>query len=208
MPNWCSNAMAVYGPKDDVVKFVQIVREGIVNAGEYNQLYSTFLAAGFSKEEIDALPDFSRGFYTEMHPEVETDSEGAYAKIYFESAWSPLCDSWDALLRRFFPTLRQVTIADECGCEVYVNTDAEGRFFPDRYNVDACVEGEDGESYLMDYDDHTFETLDGALATVNAWLARNGFGPFDSIEQVEEWFEGRSEDHECEFFHIHEYSDY
>ncbi len=207
MPNWCSNSMTVYGPKDDVVKFVQTVKDGIANAGEYNQLYSTFLAAGFSKGEMDALHDFSRGYYTEERPEVETDSDGAHVELHFESAWSPLCDSWDALLRRFFPTLKQVTIAEECGCEIYVNTDAEGRFYPERYYVDACVEGKDGESYISDFE-CAFETLGEVLATVNRWLAGNGFGPFDSIDDVKEWFEGRSEDHECEFFHLYEYSNY
>ena len=51
-----------------------------------------------------------------------------------ETAWGPMPEVWDKMAEKY--NLSYVYIAEECGMGIYVNTDAEGRFFTTRYLLD------------------------------------------------------------------------
>jgi hypothetical protein len=51
-----------------------------------------------------------------------------------ETAWNPLPEVYEKFAEKY--GLSFVYIADEPGCEIYVNTDIEGKFFTDRYILD------------------------------------------------------------------------
>jgi hypothetical protein len=88
-----------------------------------------------------------------------------------ETAWSPLPEVYEKFAEKY--GLSFVYIAEECGCEIYVNTDVEGRFFTDRYILDYFeVEG-------LELDD---ETLAECGARLKA-LAENTHY-YDAFEYV------------------------
>ena len=91
---------------------------------------------------------------------------------------------WERTKRRYWRSVTlqhsvaYVYIAEECGCEVYVNTDTEGRFFSDRYILNYFDVNE------MEYDD-------GVMEEYGEWL--RGISEettyFESWEEVAELFE-------------------
>ena len=140
MPNWCGNTMAVYGSPAELKDFHQ----KLVNAREKGDqlkhwhLYQIYEEFGYTEQEIleSDSNGYIRGYFDDI-TDIEVTNDGvSYFKLYYESAWAPMIDGFDWLIQRHYQTLAQVTIAEECGCEVYINTDVTGRFFPDKYVLD------------------------------------------------------------------------
>lgn len=157
MPNWCSNAMTVVGPKDDIVKFIDHINRSCDHSKETGhwELYDIFADLGYVNEDGDIdCADWTRGYLTDDGGDYGLDQSptgnGEYcAQFHFETAWGPMCDAWDTLLNEHFPTLRQYTIAEECGNDVYVNTDKEGIFYDEKLAVDGyCAKT---NRYTSDY---------------------------------------------------------
>jgi len=128
MPNWCNNSIAFYhadsrndllgGFFADAQKFQDYIDP---ETGET----SNWIGYWLKSREVDADNLYCRGFinYSELTPN--------HVHVYMDTAWSPLPEVWDILAEQY--GLSYVYIAEECGCEVYVNTDTEGRFYSDRY---------------------------------------------------------------------------
>lgn len=144
MPNWCSNAMTVVGPKDDIVKFIDHINRSRAHAKETGhwELYDIFADLGYVNEDGDIdCADWTRGDLTDDEGDYglmksPTGNDEYCAELHFETAWGVMCDAWDTLLNEHFPTLREYTIGEECGNDVYVNTDKEGIFYPERFAID------------------------------------------------------------------------
>lgn len=199
MPNWCSNEMVVYGPRSELVKFVELIKKARETAKETKhwELYDVFSLAGFNEEEMDKL-GWSRGYFDDDVPEIESKDGIDFVQVSFETAWSPMCEAWDELLRRRFPNLKQVTCAVECGCEVYVNTDVDKLFFPWSIFVDAGYDN----SVFGEYYDGYCDTREEALHKVNEWLGKQ----FDSLEEAEEYV--LADEDGDNWFNVHEFYSY
>lgn len=183
MANICSNVMAVYGPREDLDKFLQAVKEAMGHAQGRGFAKEFFLRCGYTQDELDSIYGFGPMDLCGDPQFFEAEGDmPAHVKLWFDTRWSPVYESWEALLQRFFPTLKQVTLAEECGCELYVNTDAEGIFFDDLYYVDGEY---DGNSFL-DRDEHTFPDAMSALDAINDWTGKD----FKTLDEVREFFDG------------------
>ena len=68
-------------------------------------------------------------------------------------------------------------IVEEEGCEVYATNDVEGKYFPYRFSVHSCIEGED------EFED--FKTEKEAMQYVASRLSLNSI----SLEEIKEWNE-------------------
>lgn len=209
MANICSNCMAVYGDRTELERLHSIIGEAMADTDpKRNKVDLTFELAGFTKEEIDAL-GMTACFYTDVDKEISTGDYGiTYFEVSFESKWSPAIESWDALLARFFPKLKQVTVAEEGGCEIYINTDRDGYFFKDRYYVDGSV----CNHYTNEMECPYCETEEQALAVINEMCDKAGIKSFGSIADALAFFEDEDNnpdpnpDHDF-FLNVHEYSD-
>jgi hypothetical protein len=49
-----------------------------------------------------------------------------------DTAWSPTIELWEAVVAKY-TGVSFVYIAEEAGSEIYINTDIEGTYFPDRF---------------------------------------------------------------------------
>lgn len=199
MPNWCSNEMAVYGSRDELVKFVELIKKARETAKETKhwELYDVFSLAGFDDGEMDKF-GWSRGYFTNDSLDIGNKDGRDFVDVSFETAWSPMCEAWDELLRRCFPNLKQVTIAVECGCEVYVNTDVDKLFFPWTICIDAGYEN----SVFGDFYEDSYVTRADALHNVNEWLGKS----FDSLEEAEEYV--LADEDGDNWFNVHEFYAY
>ena len=64
------------------------------------------------------------------HPGIRIDAD---------SAWNPCTEFVDFLLKKLLPTdtsIKYVYVAEEPGCEIYVNTDEKGMFFKEKLVID------------------------------------------------------------------------
>ena len=186
MPNWCYNTMYVYGPKAECERFKALLvkAEAMAKTQGHNPVYQTFLEAGFTPDEIDAT-DCRRGWYTDEF-ELKQERGHDVLDVRFETAWGPCHEAFTELLRRFFPLLEQVTLAEESGCEVYVNTDTDGLFFEDRYYIWGEIRKGERYSCISDDGSQYQSSYENALSAINKWLEENGIAPLSSVHEAEE----------------------
>ena len=61
-------------------------------------------------------------------------------EVQTETAWSPTVEMWDTILEKY-PGVLSVFVAEEPGCDYYINTDENRRFYDYSYRVDMGYEG-------------------------------------------------------------------
>ena len=97
---------------------------------------------------------------------------------------------------KYNDAIQLVYMAEECGSDLYVNSDKEGIYFRKRYMVDCCHNGE----YLKEYFESYPEAID--------WI-RSEYGidtdKFDSIQEVEAKVEAVNSFNDGDFFNFHRF---
>jgi len=165
MPNWCFDEVIFYQKdgKDDKLKILADDLNKITELpgtptsdsnwmGKILIYKCNFNPAEYNKQ-IDALyqNDYfsiikhsfhSRGFLDYVS-EIEY-GDVPYLQISVSSAWSPIFDTYNMISKAY--ELEYVLLAEEPGCEIYINTDKLGQFFQDKYLLDTGFYSEDGES--------------------------------------------------------------
>jgi hypothetical protein len=135
MPNWCSNVIAFY-QEDGGNYLLAAFYADIQKFNDYKNAdgnSSEWIGHWLQSNKVDTEEMYSRGYFTDC--ELFDD----HVRVYMETAWSPIPEVWDVMAGKY--GLRYVYVAEECGCEVYVNTDIYGRFFTERYIIncfDVC----------------------------------------------------------------------
>ena len=132
MPNWCSNAVVVYGDKDEVKLFKERYAQAYLNSCKNNTwgTYELFAVHNYAKEYIlKECEEYVRG---PIYESTSIEPDGTF-RFFFESAWSPMIDGIRRILDENYKTLQCEVVAEECGEEIYINTDTQGRFFRDKY---------------------------------------------------------------------------
>ena len=150
MPNWCSNRIAFY-QEDGETALLEAFYADIQKYMEYidpeTGRHSNWAGHFLESSRIDTESISCRGYFN--YCELCTD----YVLISMETAWEPIPELYEVMAQKY--NLYYVYIAEECGCELYINTDSGGRFFNTRYilnyfeyeylELDAESENEYGE---------------------------------------------------------------
>ena len=143
--------MAVYGSPAEVKDFkekCELAREKGDKLNHWH-LYQIFEEFGYKEEEIlkgDFTYGYNRGNIEDVTDIQKSKDNEDYVLVYYESAWEPMVDGWNYLIRNHYKTLKSETVAEECGNEVYINTDEKGKFFNEKYVV-----------YIEDWDSFYFD---------------------------------------------------
>lgn len=198
MANICSNAVAIVGPHDDLAdikeKIDRVLAKGFVG------LICVLEEYGFTEEEINGA--YHRG---ELDGEAKIKDEGTpneHLLICYQSAWCPCNEVWHLILGEYYPRCVCYFLAEECGCEIYINTDPTGRYFPERFFLDG-YDNSTG-SFLPDFDGASAVDEEDALRLINGWLKWNGHEvAFESIRSAQEYVATLGE---CSYIAIHEYA--
>jgi len=176
MPNWCCNSIAFY-QEDGGISMVEAFYTDIQKYQDYKDPEtndsSNWVGHWLQSNRIDTDNLYTRGFFTycEFHDN--------HVRIDMETAWGPLTEVWDLMADKY--ELAYVYIAEESGCEVYVNTDVEGRFFTDRYllNYFDVDELELDARIIAEYGERLQE-ISGETSYFNSWEdVIDIFKPFD-----------------------------
>ena len=137
MANWCSNVFAIYPRNESDLGKAQLKRL----FAQLRKLTQIDYPEGADNHDWYGLLSLMRG-----KEESEIEARGSidsiqwyddYIIIATQTAWEPQDDIvMDMLDCKECSELEYVFIAEEPGCEIYINTDATGRFFRDRYVLD------------------------------------------------------------------------
>lgn len=188
MANWASTSYRIEGSKEDLEKVYNVIDEFMserrkpieVNASSEWE-GNIIRALGATDEQMKN--NYLRGFIEEY------EMDGDIIRIEAEEAWGTT--DFRQVLAQLMPELTIYYIVEEPGCEVYATNDADGKYFPERFYVDAYVN--------RDYQSEYFETEEQAMTYVANLLGKKEV----SKNELENWNECHEEDNN--FIYIHEF---
>ena len=186
MANMASVAYAIEGPKDTLQKIDMAI---VMAVNSKDNRYEMYQVAEYLKLPI--TDDTRLG--GEISEEPTWDEDTGALRFWSEERWC--LQDFAELLEKQFPDIKVYWIVEECGCEVYCTNDAEGKYFPERYWVDTCIDSICNSEY--------FETEE----QVYKWLDKLTNGRVKSEEDVEE-FNADYEDADAideNYIYIHEF---
>lgn len=157
MANYCSNSVTYYSDNQgQILNLYLRLRGAAEELGdmEMGSIKAKPLLAelGVNPETIEKLDGRTSINYLGLLVE---DEKPVGVQFDAESAWSPCDDFADILLRAIYPDrgdIEMVYIAEEPGCEVYVNTDVDHRFYK-TVLVMNVIAGEINDSYYYNMDE-------------------------------------------------------
>lgn len=188
MANMASTSYCIEGSKKDLKRLYKLI-DGFMTGKEKpfwedsaeNWLGNVIKALGATEEQMKN--NYLRGF-------IETyELDGDVLRIAAEEAWGTT--DFRHILKKLMPELTIYYIVEEPGFEVYATNDADGKYFTERFNVDACVDGHDYWEYFQEEK----ETMD----YVASLLKKDNITEAD----IEQW--NMEHEEEGDFIHVHEF---
>ena len=157
MANYCSNSVTYYSDNQgQILNLYLRLRSAAEALGdmEMGSIRAKPLLAelGVDPETIEKLDGRTSINYLGLLVE---DEKPVGVQFDAESAWSPCDDFADILLRAIYPDrgdIEMVYTAEEPGCEVYINTDVDHRFYK-TVLVMNVIAGEINDSYYYSVDE-------------------------------------------------------
>ena len=176
MANYCSNSI-VFCSKDRAKLSVFLRKMSAAFTTRDSHFYNFMVLHGYGNREISAVID-KRDFFTSCDTRL-TVKDGTYNfRLDTETAWEPHMDVFRKVLKeKYGNVIQMVYVAEECGSSIFINSDTEGKFLPERYMVDCCHNGE----YHKEY----FDSYQEAVEWVRGEYTDTGFGKYDSIADIE-----------------------
>ena len=196
MANLCNNTMYIFAENSagaaNLKKVYKIIKQGEELDNSVYRIASE-LRDDLTEAELDreirqcGLNQECRGWLIDVEYNKATEAnKKEYIRVDYESKWSPCLALWHVALKPY--GLKQVTLAEEPGCEVYVNTDEKGIFFPEKYVVDLCVEGLNklgNPNVEDDYYTEYYETKTQAVKDLSVFFGKK----FKNFTELEAYFE-------------------
>lgn len=193
MANWASTTYAVEGSKEILEKIYQAILHPAVNENSSEGWEGNVLKAlGIEWEQFGPNGNgyYMRGF---IQDEPYWDSnDHTILRFYAEEAWG--VTDFHKVLEKSFPEIKVYYEVEEEGMEVYATNDKEGKYFPERYWVNICINND------WDSDYFTEESL------IYTWLSKKTNGEVTDARSVETWNDKHEElgDDDENFISIHE----
>lgn len=188
MANWATTSYRIEGSKSDLEKLYGVIdsfltdrQKPVTETASRDWEGNIIKALGATDEQMKN--NYLRGFIQEY------EMEEGVIRIEAEEAWG--ATDFRHVLAKLMPELTIYYIVEEPGCEVYATNDADGKYFPDQFYLDACING----NYESDY----FATEEKALAYAAKLIGKEKV----SKAKLESWNEDHEEDEE--FVYIHEF---
>ena len=195
MANYCSNSIVFFSKdKTKLSRFLRKVYAAYDSIG--SGFYNLMVLHGYKNREILSVID-KRDSFTHCDTKLAQENDTYSFRVDVETAWEPHMAMFYKIIReKYSDVIQLVYMAEECGSDLYVNSDKEGIYFRERYMVDCCHNGE----YLKEY----FESYPKAID----WI-RSEYGidtdKFDLIQEVEAKVEAVNSFDDGDFFNFHRF---
>lgn len=155
MANCCMNTLIFYCDKEDdkSKRSLKKLFNSFVKLREkHNSNLHKMMCDQFNKQYV--IPSFKRAELDYISENISALEESDNASFIMEvvSAWIPIIRNMEHIVNMWNQNntnslIKVVGMAEETGCDVYVNTDKEGDFFIDRYKLVFVKENEDEDIY-------------------------------------------------------------
>jgi len=209
MANPCSNRYAFYTTdenKDELLRLynnisaVMETRSEIKNDYEPGWLGKIATCHGIDWEQIPC-----RGYIGHLD-EYEPDSN--FFTLEAETAWSPTEELWEAVIA-LYTGISFVYVAEESGFDIYINTDTEGLYLPDRYLLEIWGDAPIPESWYADQVKprhldirEYFENLDSIMDYCTKFTGK----VFTTFEELQSYFFGIFDEESSVIVGVHEFT--
>ena len=148
MANWATTNYAIEGPMDILEKIKDaILHHQVEDCSAPEWEGNVLVALGIKWDRRDPHDALQNGKY--MRGFIWGDPDISDGVLYFdaEEAWGAT-DFNEVLEENLHVKVYYCT--EEPGCEVYETNDMEGKYFTDRYVVDACIHDDWINEYFQD----------------------------------------------------------
>ena len=179
MANMASVAYAIEGPQEVLEKIQQAINKAIPDKDHWSE-WKVCEYLGFPESQ---LRNYRLGGEISEEPTIKD----GVMRFWAEERWG--LQDFEELLRKKFPEIKVYWIVEESGCDVYATNDKEGKYFPERYWVDTCINDNYQSEYFTKEED------------IWNWLSKLTDGKVTNMEQAEEYV-GTSEE---DFIFVHEF---
>ena len=138
MPNWCFDQVIFEGDLNSLITLQKDLTQALktIEEGDRHWIGRLLMYKGMTYEEIE----IGCRSFIDHYSSLEEIKTSKHFYLYTESAWGPVDEMYNWIAETY--DLDYVLWAEEAGMEVFVNTDVEGKHFPDRYYV-SCDDGLD-----------------------------------------------------------------
>ena len=165
MANWACTTYVIEGPKDTLQRISDAIKNPITveksSKGWEGNVLNTF-GIDFNCE-INGRPAYLRGFI-----DADAEWEKDHLKFYAEEAWGTT--DFKEVLEKYFPDIKVYFVTTEESCGVFETNDKEGKYFPDRYYIDVCINGDYDIEYFAHEDEmykYIKKLTDGKVCNVD-----------------------------------------
>ena len=131
MANMASVSYAIEGPKEILQKIFEAIIIAVYND---DNTYELRQAAEYLRLPIT---DETR-LGGEVSEEPTWDENTGALRFWSEERWG--LQDFAELLEKHFPGIKVYWVVEESGMEIYCTNDREGKYFPERYWVDTCID--------------------------------------------------------------------
>ena len=198
MANYCNNKIAIIGYDKDKVDSIRKLMVESFRESRYGAVRDFVIKCGYIKDEAIQITD-GRDSFIDIDDEV-SEKEGVYY-FYFqtESAWSPNVEVFTKIIKEKFDDEFELEYcSEESGMGIYINTDVDGFFFPDRYFLDCCINDE----YYTEY----YETKEEVLEWVREKFPDAKVNIRTALHKIEEAVEQCMIESGDGYFTLHQFS--
>ena len=195
MANYCANSIVFFSK--DRSKLARLLRK-VYAAYESSGpgFWNLLILHGYTNRQIAGLAD-KRDCFTYCDTKLNLDKDTYSFRIDTETAWEPHVTVFYKVIReKYENAIQLVYMAEECGSQIYINSDQEGRYFTEHYMVDCCHRGE----FIKEYFNSYHEAVD--------WIRDEycvGVNEHDSMKVIELKVEESSDYDNGDFFNFHRF---
>jgi len=191
MPNWCINKYSFYTDKEDKGELLQLYKnlEAVMNipSDVSNGFGLGWLGEVAIKHGLDWEKISCRGEMTNLGDYEPGDW---YFMLDADTAWSPTDELWETVIEQY-EDVYYVYVAEEPGCEIFINTDTEGRFFNETYLIDIGGDIPIPAGWFADQEKPKHLEIReyfASFAELNDYCSQFTGKDFDSFEEWQDYF--------------------
>lgn len=196
MANICANVMCIYTydkNEANLKKVYNILKENFTNCLSISEAVF-HLRPDLSEKEIEEkLSGYETRGWIDCESDIiyneETSSRPANVQIYYQSKWVPTIEAWNLAIELY--GLKQVTLSEEPGCEVYINTDTSYIFFADRYVLDISYDGNDDYPESVEFHEY-YSDLNSVLIDMEKCFHQH----FTTELEIKEYIKSLADKHD------------
>lgn len=145
MANWASVNYTIEGPISDLNLLMNAIQNAPV--GTYGTRAEVDVLSILNIKWDNIKHSDGRGLYLRgAITSAEWGHDNTTIILSTEEAWGVV--DFKDVLKVVFPDIKIYYVVEEPNDEVYATNDVQGKYYPDRFYVDACIEGDYDYNYF------------------------------------------------------------